>query len=247
MAERHSFWIIVAGTTPTSFRARRSEDLLPTLRQLQRTQPDTVLRWFERGRLWDSPEAAEEEQIAHRRTAKTRQRDWRPGGDHADPRARFKLPRDEKRARFKQRQRRPPIDRQEPSTKRPWDRGPRDQHREHTAERSRDHGPPRERDQGQHPEAKGPTGEGSEPRRGPGQPLGGWTPDRSPRPGPGGRPPFKSFKPFKKRPPGSKPGGGWQSREPRGERKPHTGPGGSRGPRGRGRPFNRKPRGPKRS
>ena len=60
MAQRHSFWIIVAGSTPTSFRARRAEDLLPTLRQLQRTQPDTVLRWFERGKLWDSPDAARE-------------------------------------------------------------------------------------------------------------------------------------------------------------------------------------------
>ena len=39
----HSFWIIVSGATPTSFRARRAEDLLPTLRQLQRTQPDTAL------------------------------------------------------------------------------------------------------------------------------------------------------------------------------------------------------------
>ncbi|MGH9411379.1 MAG: hypothetical protein ACRD1V_18235, partial [Vicinamibacterales bacterium] len=30
-----------------------------------------------------------------------RGRDWRPGGDHKDPRDRFKVPRDVKRARFK--------------------------------------------------------------------------------------------------------------------------------------------------
>jgi hypothetical protein len=35
-----------------------------------------------------------------------RGRDWRPGGDHKDPRDRFKVPRDVKRARFKARLRR---------------------------------------------------------------------------------------------------------------------------------------------
>src|SRR5437868_4706882 len=35
-----------------------------------------------------------------------RGRDWRPGGDHRDPRDRFKVPRDVKRARFSARQRR---------------------------------------------------------------------------------------------------------------------------------------------
>ena len=82
MPLRYAFWIIVAGTTPTSFKARRSEDLLPTLRQLQRTQPDTVLRWFERGRRWESPEAAREDQVERRKSTADRKRDWRPGGDH---------------------------------------------------------------------------------------------------------------------------------------------------------------------
>src|SRR3954463_371846 len=35
-----------------------------------------------------------------------RGRDWRPGGEHKDPRDRFKVPRDVKRARFKAKQRR---------------------------------------------------------------------------------------------------------------------------------------------
>ena len=35
-----------------------------------------------------------------------RGRDWRPGGAHKDPRDRFKVPRDVKRARFKDKLRR---------------------------------------------------------------------------------------------------------------------------------------------
>jgi hypothetical protein len=106
MAPQRAFWIIVQGSTPTAFRARRAEDLLPTLHQLQRTQPDTYLRWFDRGRFWESPEAEREAFLAGRRASSSRNREWRPGGAHADPRARFKLTRDEKRARFKTRQRR---------------------------------------------------------------------------------------------------------------------------------------------
>ena len=123
MPLRYAFWIIVAGTTPTSFKARRAEELMPTLRQLQRTQPDTVLRWFERGRLWESPEAARDDQLARKKTAHERKRDWRPGGDHVDPRARFKVPRDIKRARFKERAHRDRFD-GPPADSRP-DQGPK--------------------------------------------------------------------------------------------------------------------------
>jgi hypothetical protein len=99
-------WVIVAGKTPTAFRARTPDVLLPTLRQLQRTQPDTTLQWFERNRLWSSPLEAREAMRARRQMRPSgagRGRDWRPGGDHKDPRARFKLTRDQKRARFKSR------------------------------------------------------------------------------------------------------------------------------------------------
>ena len=99
------YWIIVSGVTPTAFRSRRKEDLLPTLKQLQRTQPDTILRWFDRGRSWSSPEEARDARLARARAAKSRTRDWRPGGDHKDPRARFKVTRDQKRAQFKRRSR----------------------------------------------------------------------------------------------------------------------------------------------
>ena len=111
MARHQAFWVILAGAVPTAFRSPRREDLLPTLHQLQRTQPDVQLRWFDRGRVWESPTHAAAA-LAQRRT---RQRDrgpgWRPGGKHEDPRAKYQLSRDEKRARFKKRLRRGPPDR----------------------------------------------------------------------------------------------------------------------------------------
>jgi hypothetical protein len=105
MPGRYTYWVIVTGTDATAFRARQPEDLLPTLKQLQRTQPDAVLKWFERDRLWDSPEQALAD-LRRPRARTHRGAGWRPGGSHVDPRARFKVPRDEKRRRFKQRQRR---------------------------------------------------------------------------------------------------------------------------------------------
>jgi hypothetical protein len=103
MAKRFCCWIIVSGGQPTAFRSRDAETLLPTLRQLQRTQPDSVLKWFDRGRLWASPEEARDALRARRRSPSPRGREWRPGGSHADPRAKYQLTRDAKRARFKRR------------------------------------------------------------------------------------------------------------------------------------------------
>lgn len=100
---RRAFWVILAGTTPTSFRSRHREDLLPTLHQLQRTQPDISLRWFEGGRLWNDPDESAAYQKARRLAARQRPKSWRPGGPHKDPRERFKMTRDQKRARFKKR------------------------------------------------------------------------------------------------------------------------------------------------
>ena len=104
MAKRFCCWVIVSGGQPTAFRSRDTESLLPTLRQLQRTQPDSILKWFDRGRLWTSPEEARDALRDRRRAPSPRGRDWRPGGSHADPRAKYKLSRDQKRARFKHRQ-----------------------------------------------------------------------------------------------------------------------------------------------
>jgi hypothetical protein len=100
-ARRGGYWVILAGTTPTAFRARERDDLVPTLRQLQRTQPDVTLQWFARGKLWESPDAAEAAAIAERRVARARPPTWRPGGAHKDPRERYQMTRDQKRARFK--------------------------------------------------------------------------------------------------------------------------------------------------
>lgn len=113
MAAPHNVWVILIGDVPTSFRAREREDLVPTFKQLQRTQPEVTLRWFERGKVWESPAAARgaallaateaKERRARRApsAAPARGKDWRPGGEHKDPKARFELTRDQKRAKFK--------------------------------------------------------------------------------------------------------------------------------------------------
>jgi hypothetical protein len=108
MASRHRFWVILAGNTPTAFRANYKEELLPILTQLRRTQSEVSIRWFARGRLWDSPIEEHAALKTARLAPRTRPREWRPGGTHKDPKARFELTRDQKRARFKQRQSGPP-------------------------------------------------------------------------------------------------------------------------------------------
>ena len=89
MPPRFAYWTILIDNAPTAFRAQNSEDLLPTLVQLRRTNRDVVMKWFARGRLWDSPETA---RLAFQRPKPKEQRsaEWRPGGRHADPRARFR-------------------------------------------------------------------------------------------------------------------------------------------------------------
>ena len=87
MPPRFSYWTILAGGLPTSFRAAERDDLLPTLRRLQERHPDAVMKWFQRGKLWASPEEAES---AFQKPSEPRGRDWRPGGMHRDPREPFK-------------------------------------------------------------------------------------------------------------------------------------------------------------
>ena len=139
MPPRYAYWTILIDNTPTAFRAREREELLPTLQQLRRTNKDVVMKWFARGRLWESREE-ERDSWQRRKTpvgvtperhgakasasgsreplrgAKTpsnsagsgapaqgkerraprdeekekRGRDRRPGGQHKDPRDRFK-------------------------------------------------------------------------------------------------------------------------------------------------------------
>src|SRR5262245_53296690 len=100
---RLACWVIVTDSAPTAFRAKTAEELQPTLKQLQRTQPDAALKWFSRGQLWESPIAATEALRAKRKARTSPANSWRPGGSHADPRAKYQLTRDQKRARFKRR------------------------------------------------------------------------------------------------------------------------------------------------
>ena len=90
MPPRFAYWTILIDNSPTAFRAGEADELLPTLAQLKRTNQNVVLKWFARGRLWDSRQ--EERDDFQRRKAirsERRPKDWRPGGDHKDPRARF--------------------------------------------------------------------------------------------------------------------------------------------------------------
>ena len=103
MPPRYVYWTILIDNKPTAFRAREKEDLLPTLAQLRRTNAEVVLKWFARGRIWDSPEAEQEAQKRPPVTGEKRGQDWRPGGMHKDPRDRFK----KKPDRDKPRDRRP--------------------------------------------------------------------------------------------------------------------------------------------
>ena len=90
MPPRYAYWTILIDDKPTAFRARDQEELLPTLRQLQRKSPTAVMRWFARGRLWDNPEQAQWAAKNAVAVREKRSRDWRPGGEHKDPRERFK-------------------------------------------------------------------------------------------------------------------------------------------------------------
>ena len=85
MPPRYAYWTIIAGGLPTAFRAAVREELLPTFRRIKEKHPDAQMKYFARGKLWESQEAA---RTAEQRKG-TRGRDWRPGGDHRDPRQKF--------------------------------------------------------------------------------------------------------------------------------------------------------------
>ena len=120
MPPRHHYWTIILEGKPTAFRAHTQEELIPTLRQLQSRHADAVMKWFARGRLWESQQQERDDfqrrkrgsQRPDRRSIERRGRDWRPGGEHKDPRARF----DKKTKRRKPSGRRPP----ERRSAKPW-------------------------------------------------------------------------------------------------------------------------------
>src|SRR5918992_1962342 len=119
MPPRYAYWTIIAGGLPTAFRAAEKDELLPTFKRIQEKQPDAEMKFFARGKLWDTPEQALRAEAGPRgrgpehsdsdrgssaggrdrspsRESEPRGRDWRPGGDHRDPRQPFK---DAKKAR----------------------------------------------------------------------------------------------------------------------------------------------------
>jgi len=104
---RSAYWTILIGTEPTAFRAKDAADLKPTLVQLKRAHPDAVMKWYQRGKVWASPEEAQAEGRRARdaKPRETRDRNWRPGGTHVDPKQRFKDARKAKWQAFKDRQR----------------------------------------------------------------------------------------------------------------------------------------------
>lgn len=106
MPPRFAYWTILAGGLPTAFRAASRDELMPTFQRLRDKHPDAIMKWFARGKLWDSPEDAraayeKRRQLPERRRERggtgdsgagsrdVRGRDWRPGGDHRDPRQKY--------------------------------------------------------------------------------------------------------------------------------------------------------------
>src|SRR3954469_18890838 len=103
MPPRYAYWTILIDDKPTAFRAREREELLPTFHQLQRKNTNVAVKWFARDRLWESQQDERDDFQRRKRAAaapfdraaappagEKRSGDWRPGGQHKDPRDRFK-------------------------------------------------------------------------------------------------------------------------------------------------------------
>src|SRR5262245_63411569 len=132
MPPRFAYWTILAGGLPTAFRAIEREELLPTFNRIREKHPDAELKWFARGKLWNSREEARvstpraPQKDADRRplrprgeSGEKRGRDWRPGGEHRDPRQDFK---DAKRARNQRNRQRRWEHRDDDRAKGRWER-----------------------------------------------------------------------------------------------------------------------------
>ena len=132
MPPRFAYWTILVGGLPTAFRAAEREEIEPTFRRLQEKHPDAEMRWFARGKLWASP--AEATAALRQRSAdadrQSRDRTWRPGGTHRDPRQPYKdakkrdnQKRRERRFEFKNKGSGPQAPGSRPHEERPkWDK-----------------------------------------------------------------------------------------------------------------------------
>jgi hypothetical protein len=108
---RFAYWTILIDDQPTAFRAADLDDLRPTFNRLKQKHPSAVLKWFQNGKLWSSNlearQAASDARRAADRKARgaekpPRDRKWRPGGTHRDPRQKYKDARKARWTRFKQ-------------------------------------------------------------------------------------------------------------------------------------------------
>jgi hypothetical protein len=121
MPPRHAYWTIIVDDQPTSFRAHDVEELLPTFNRLREKHPNAQLKWFERGQLFDTRDAAREQGYGQgerrwegprpdrdddrdrvRGESDRRDKNWRPGGEHRDPRQKYKDAKKAKWDRYKQ-------------------------------------------------------------------------------------------------------------------------------------------------
>ena len=161
MPPRYAYWTIIAGGLPTAFRATAREELLPTFQRIKEKHPDAQMKYFARGKLWESPEAA---RSAEKRTG-IRSRDWRPGGNHRDPRQKFVDAKKQRNATMrKERWERKNMPRDE---RKPWMRA---QGTEEPAPPPRPRGPNREPKPSEDPEPTPPPGREQSPTPPPAKP-----------------------------------------------------------------------------
>ena len=264
MPPRYAYWTILIDNQPTAFRAREREELLPTFNQLARKNSVIAMKWFARGRLWDSPEAERAAQQKPRGPFEKRNREWRPGGEHKDPRARFNKkkvhrphrseePQAERTGKSEPRPFRPTPE-GAPKSDRPWDKRSTPPGRGDRPWRDKKPGSPG----GARPWSAGkpPGAGGGERRPWSGKPPGAGTGDRRPwsnkPPGAGGaerRPwkdkPPRGDSPWSDKPPGAGGDRPWRDKKPGGApgaRPWSSKPPGSGAPR---RPWQNTPRGPR--
>lgn len=260
MPPRFVYWTILIDGKPTAFRARDREELLTTFGQLKRKNDDVVIRWFARGRLWESPEAERAAERPPTFAGEKRGKEWRPGGAHKDPRDRFKKKNRPERA-WSENDETARRDREKlgpPKSSRPWHDKPAGPPRGAPLDSSKPFGGRKPFGSGP-PDSRKPFGDrkpfSSRPLDS-SKPFGGRQPSSGGKP-PGGGKPYEGVKPHSDRhndrPWQTKPSGpradrrpwsGKPSGPPRDDRKPWTGK--PSGPPGDRKPWTGKPSGPPR-
>jgi hypothetical protein len=153
MPPRYAYWTIIAGGLPTAFRAADRDELLPTFHRIKEKHPDAQMKYFARGKLWESRDAAN----AAEKRRDTRSRDWRPGGNHRDPRQKFIDAKKRRNAamrklRWERRNTSPPTE-QKPWVRKRWMHG---QATEEPAQPPRPRGPNREPKPSENPDPTPP-------------------------------------------------------------------------------------------